>query len=142
MQEFLAFLADQWILVAVFIVVLAMLINSYLAPVLSGVTLIKPQQAVELINREEALVVDVRSENEFHNGHIVNARHIPLEFLEQRIDQLTQNKTLPVILVCASGERSRPAGSTLRKHGFERVYNLSGGVMAWQHANLPLSKKR
>jgi rhodanese-related sulfurtransferase len=141
MQELMTFLIDQWILSLSVVVILMMLLNSYIAPLLQGVTAVKPAEAVDLVNRDNAVILDIRSENEYHEGHIVNSTHVPLNYLEKRINELEKHKQQPVIVACQSGNRSRAGGTTLRKHGFEKIYCLAGGITAWKSASLPLKKK-
>lgn len=99
-----------------------------------------PVQAVQLINRSDAVVVDVREPTEFNDGHITGARHIPQRVLAERLKELDKVKGKPVIVVCASGNRSRAAAALLQKNGHEQVYNLEGGLAAWTQAGMPLEK--
>ncbi len=94
-----------------------------------------------MINREQAIVLDVREPAEIKKGKILDALTIPLAKLEQQINKLEKYRGNPVVVVCQSGSRSSRACKILRKHGFEAVYNMQGGIMAWSSANLPLSKK-
>lgn len=103
---------------------------------------VSPTEATLLMNREDALLIDVREPAEFESGHIPNARSIPLSALKERIGELEKFKSRPVIMQCASGARSRRAAEMVQKAGFERVYNLEGGIQAWSQANLPVSKGR
>ncbi|MCB1915179.1 MAG: rhodanese-like domain-containing protein [Rhodocyclaceae bacterium] len=98
-----------------------------------------PITATLKINREDALVVDVRSADEYRQGHIPNARHIPLADLEKRSAELAKDDK-PVILCCATGARSGLALATLRKAGISSVFNLSGGLQAWERAGHPLAR--
>ncbi len=98
-------------------------------------------EATQLINREDALLLDVREPDEYANGHIVNARNVPLGQLEARLRDFEKAKHKPVIVHCASGSRASSAASMLRGKGFEKVYTLSGGIEAWRQAGLPLEKK-
>ncbi|MBT9516129.1 MULTISPECIES: rhodanese-like domain-containing protein [Methyloversatilis] len=100
-----------------------------------------PAQATQLINREDAQVIDVREQPEWAKGRIAGSRHIPVGQLDQRIGDLEKFKERPLIVVCASGMRSASACSTLRKAGFEKVFALDGGIGAWEQAGLPLTKK-
>lgn len=102
---------------------------------------VSPLQATLLINREDAIVVDVREPHEYSTGHLPNARHIPTGALEKRLGELEKHRSKPVIVVCHSGNRSTSACNALRKGGFEKVYNLSGGMLAWEQAGLPVTKK-
>ncbi len=99
-----------------------------------------PSDAVMLINRKDAVVIDVRDESEFAGGHITNARHIPEKQLDERIKELEKLKAKPVIVCCASGRRSASAADTLRKQGFADVVALRGGIGAWVQAGMPLVK--
>lgn len=105
-------------------------------------TQLSPLEATLLVNREDAVVIDVREQTEYAGGHIPNARHIPLGELERRSKELEQWKSKPIILCCATGTRSNTAMGKLGKAGFEKLYNLRGGMMEWQKAGQPVSKKR
>lgn len=100
-----------------------------------------PAQATQLINREDAQVIDVREQPEWAKGRIAGSRHIPVGQIDQRIGDLEKFKERPLIVVCASGMRSASACSTLRKAGFEKVFALDGCIGAWEQAGLPLTKK-
>ncbi|MBL8451445.1 MAG: rhodanese-like domain-containing protein [Zoogloea sp.] len=109
---------------------------------LKGSRGISPAQATMLINREDAIVVDVRESAEYSAGHLLNARHIPLGEFEKRLGELDKFKDKPVILNCQSGSRSASACGVLRKAGFSRVHNLEGGIAAWEQAGMPISRKK
>ena len=98
-------------------------------------------EATLLINRKDALIVDVRETAEWSTGHIQNARHLALGQLGKHLSEIDKFKEKPVIVVCARGNRSRSACGTLKKAGFQQVFNLSGGVNAWREAGLPMVKK-
>lgn len=102
---------------------------------------ISVNQATLLINREDALVVDVRETAEWSAGHIPESRHIALGHLSKHLSEIDRFKEKPVIVVCASGNRSGAACGTLKKAGFQQVFNLAGGVHAWSDAGLPMTKK-
>ncbi|QJQ95561.1 MULTISPECIES: rhodanese-like domain-containing protein [Halomonadaceae] len=104
----------------------------------SGVT---SSEATQLINREDAIVVDIREANDFKAGHIAGARNIPQSRLDDRITELEKSKAKPIIVVCKHGQSSGMAQAKLTKAGFERVYKLRGGMMQWQTDGLPLVKK-
>ena len=105
-------------------------------------TQLSPVEATLLVNREDAIVIDVREQGEYAQGHIPNARHIPAGEIERRSKELEKWKDHPVILCCASGARSSTAAGQLRKAGFSKIYNLRGGMMEWQKAGQPVSRKR
>lgn len=117
-----------------------MLILPSLKGKLGGAMEVEPTQAVQLINHQDALVLDVREANEFAAGHIANARHIPLSQLSDNLKPLEKHKDKAIVVNCRSGARSAMACATLRKHGFTQIYNLKGGIMAWQQAGLPTVK--
>jgi rhodanese-related sulfurtransferase len=99
-----------------------------------------PAEATQLINREDAHIVDVREADEFAAGHLPEAKNIPASKLAERISELESFKGKPVIVCCASGMRSNKACGELKKQGFEKLYNLSGGVDAWVGAGYPVKK--
>ena len=96
--------------------------------------------ALQLINHKNALVLDVREPDEYKSGHVLNAKHIPLGKLNERLGELEKYRDQPIVVVCRSGKRSGAACAILVKQGFAQAYNLAGGVMAWQKSNLPLAK--
>ena len=96
--------------------------------------------ALQLINHKNALILDVREESEFSNGHLLNAKLIPLGKISARVGELERHREQPIVVVCRSGQRSASACAALAKHGFAQTFNLSGGVVAWQKSNLPLEK--
>lgn len=132
------FILDNWMLMSVALASGAMLFW----PALLGATggSLTPALAVQLINREKAVVIDVCSAEEFAAGHVVGAKNIPLNELEQRLAGVVKNKSLPVILVCRSGARSSRAIGIAKKLGFENAQSLAGGISAWQSASLPIEK--
>jgi rhodanese-related sulfurtransferase len=113
----------------------------FIASFIRGGKGISVTEATLLINREEALVVDVRETSEWSAGHIPNARHIALGQLDKRVGELDKFKGHPLIVCCASGNRSSSACNAFKKAGFERVFNLNGGIRAWSDAGLPVTTK-
>ena len=106
-----------------------------------GVRRLSPSDATLLINHEDAVVLDVRPDGEFRQGHIVNAMNIPEAQLAGRLDKLKRLHGRPILTTCRTGQTSAKAGSTLAANGFEKVYTLSGGILAWEGASLPLTRK-
>ncbi len=108
---------------------------------LSGVRRIGPAQLTALINRDNALVIDLRPAADFDKGHIAGAKNVQMSQFDPENKQLAPAKALPVVLVCKAGESAGNAAKRLRKAGFTHVSVLEGGVQAWQSADLPLVKK-
>lgn len=133
------FIINNIFLVAIAVISGAMLLYPMLRSGAGGPR-VDATEATRLINREDALVVDVREPAEFANGRILGARNIPLSQLEARAADLQKHKTRPIILSCETGKRSDTAVSVLKAKGFERAVNLTGGLVAWKQAGLPVEK--
>jgi rhodanese-related sulfurtransferase len=97
-------------------------------------------EATQLMNRSDALVVDLRGAEDYAKGHILGAKSIPLADLERRAAELDKYKAKPLILHCGDGSRAGSGISTLRAKGFDKAHNLSGGYAAWLEAGLPTEK--
>lgn len=106
----------------------------------SGIPQVGVSAAVLLINRRDAVVVDVREPAEYAQGHLPNARHIPLSQLKTRLAELSRFKSRPLLVHCATGNRSHGAAELLKAGGFVEVFNLQGGMGAWQQAGMPVEK--
>jgi rhodanese-related sulfurtransferase len=117
-----------------------MLLWSFVGNRVRGVKEANCAAALQLINHKDAVVVDVREQDEFKSGHLLNAKHIPLGKLSDRVGELERYRDKPIVVVCRSGNRSATACALLSRQGFAQVYNLAGGVTAWQKAGLPLEK--
>ena len=133
------FLIDNWMLISIAIASGGMLLWPLIAGGMTAGTL-NASGAVQLINREKAVVVDVCDPSEFAAGHVSGAKNVPLGELEAKLPGTVKNKALPLILVCSSGARSGRAAAIAKKLGYEQVQSLSGGLKAWKEANLPLEK--
>lgn len=141
MDQLATFISNNWILVGALVVILFLLANSFMGAV-RGVASTSPSEAVKLINQNDAVVLDVREESEYQEGHIINAEHVPLSQLQDKTTELQKKyKDRPIIATCRSGHRSGQACKTLKNAGFDNVYNLNGGIMGWKSANLPLVNK-
>ncbi len=140
MQQFSAFFVTNWPLFLALAIILFMLVRSYVGP--GATKAVGPMEALQLINHQNALVLDVRTDKEYQDGHIINSMHVPLGMLSSQLAKLAGYKQTPIVIVCRSGARSAQAAATLRKAGFEAVYNLAGGIMAWQNANMPLTTEK
>jgi len=141
MPQAIEFFRNHPLLVMAFIAIVAGLVWTFLAGRSKGVRRLGPMEVTRLINSDDAVVVDVRSDAEFRQGHIINALNVPENQLESQLSKLEKYRSRPVIAVCRAGQLSARAGAALRRAGFEDVYMLAGGLMAWEGASLPLSKK-
>jgi rhodanese-related sulfurtransferase len=132
------FILDNWMLMSVALVSAGMLFW----PMIKGASggSLTAEAAVQLINREKAMVIDVCEAHEFAAGHVGGSKNIPLSQLEEKLAGTIKNKALPVILVCQSGARAGRAVAIAKKLGFEQAQALGGGLNAWKTANLPLQK--
>jgi rhodanese-related sulfurtransferase len=134
------FIQDNLLLIAVALVSGAMLLWPYVRRVGGGPS-VSAAQATQLINREDALVVDVRDPGEYGSGHILGAKNVPLSRIDAGGAEIApKRKDKPVIVYCDTGNRSQKAAAALRNQGFGRAVNLAGGLGAWQQAGLPLEK--
>ncbi|MBI2313127.1 MAG: rhodanese-like domain-containing protein [Betaproteobacteria bacterium] len=118
-----------------------MLIWPLIARRFGDVTEVDTVGAVQLINRRDAVVLDVREQHEYAAGHIPGSKHIPLGALPNRLREVEKHKDRPVLVICRSGNRSTGACGLLKKHGFGEVRALKGGIQAWEQANLPVERK-
>jgi len=133
------FIIKNWALVLITAVSGGMLVWPLLRKGAGG-PWVNTLQATQLMNREDALVVDLRAADEYAKGHILGARSLPLADLARRAGELDKFKSKPVIVHCATGSSAGGAVALLRKNGFANVVNLSGGYAAWQQAGLPVEK--
>jgi rhodanese-related sulfurtransferase len=134
------FLIENWLLILAALVSGGLLLWPSLSRA-GGSAGVSPSEAVRLMNREKAVVIDVCEPAEYAQGHVVGARSVPLASLESSKD-LPSNKNLPLIVVCASGARAQRAAATLRKLGHANVQALSGGMRAWREASLPVEASK
>ena len=134
------FLTDNWYLFMALAVVLGLLAQGTVAQLLYKIKSVGSAQAINLINRESAVVIDVCEPKEYQQGHLPNAINIPLSSLSSRISELEKYKGKPIVVACRAGNRSMKGAIALSRNGFESVYSLSGGLMAWQKGNLPIEK--
>jgi rhodanese-related sulfurtransferase len=137
MAQLFEFIGNHPLLVGLFVILLVLFIRNEMQ---RGGKTLSPQELVNLVNRENALVVDVREPKEYEAGHIVGAVNIPYAQLERRVGELTKHKSKPIAVVCRMGQNAGAAGALLRKHGFERIARLSGGMAEWRNQNLPVIK--
>lgn len=141
MPQLIEFIGNNTLIVVTWGLVLGMLAYSEYQRLFSGTVQISVPEAIRMQNDESAVFLDVREVNEFKAGHILDAHSHPLSSFDKNISQMDKHKKNGVIVYCATGARSNRACSKLRKKEYETVYNLAGGVSAWEKANLPLVTK-
>lgn len=134
------FIINNWYLFVALGVICFLLAAGPISQQMYGIKNTNSAQAVILLNRENAVVVDVCEPKEFSAGHVPNAINLPLSSLKDRLHDLDKYKNKPVIVSCRSGNRSMKGAVLLRKHGFPTVYNLAGGLLGWERDNLPVEK--
>ena len=137
MEQLFEFVANRWYLVGAFLLVLALFVRNEVA---RGGRSVTPQELVNLVNRDGAIVIDVRDANDYSQGHIVDAVNVPHSSLGTRISELEKFKSRPVVVACKMGQHAGAAGTILRKAGFENVTRLKGGIAEWLNQNLPMVK--
>src|SRR5688500_7983437 len=141
MEQFFTFLQKNPMNMVLFATVLVsggMLIWPVISRLMKPGQEVGPMEAVQLINRRDAVVLDLREAADYKSGHITNARHMPEGEIDSRMKELEKVKARPIIVSCARGNRSMSVASRLRKLGFGEVFSLRGGIAAWQQANMPL----
>lgn len=138
-SQIFEFVLNNWYLFVALAVISGLLIHNLIVGDRGSV---EPLGATEMINHKDAAVIDVRPAADFAGGHIVNAVNVPMNGFKNQLAVLAKYKGRPIIVNCRSGAQSSLACQHLRKEGFEEVYNLKGGILAWQAANLPLSRKK
>jgi rhodanese-related sulfurtransferase len=136
----MAFLVNNWMLELIVLLSGGMLLWPFVQKHFSSVKDIGTVHAIQLINRQNAVVLDVREAKEFEGGHVPNAMHIPLSALSERGSELAKLTSRPVVTYCDRGQRGRAAGGTLATLGFSEIYQLAGGFRAWKEAGLPVAK--
>lgn len=136
--------ASPWnlmLLLALLGLTVAIVVNEFKSAT-RGYKAVSPARLTELINREDALVIDVSPAAEYEKGHIIGSRHVPMSQFDPESKQISKARELPVAVVCRNGITSGTAAKRLVAAGFKQVHALEGGVAAWQQADLPLAKGR
>jgi rhodanese-related sulfurtransferase len=136
-NQFIEFSLNHWEMVAVFLAILATVI---FIESKNGAQALSPSAATNMMNSDDAVIVDTRPTKEFSTGHITGSINIPAAKLKENLNRLEKNKETPIIVVCKSGVTSGATAKDLKKEGFTKVYKLQGGIAEWQSSNLPLVK--
>ena len=135
MEQFFTFIGNHPLLFGSFAILLVLFIRNEMN---RGGASVSAQQLVDMVNRQNALVVDLRDKKEFDQGHLVGSLNVPYSALETRVEELAKYKDRPVVLICRMGQHAGSAGTVLRKKGFENISRLTGGFMEWRNQNLPV----
>lgn len=138
MEQLLEFATHHWLLVLAWLLTFALLI--WTESLRAGRS-VSPAQATQLINKEDAILLDIRNKKEWDSGHISGSRHMPLADLERRLNELEKYKARPVIIICNLGQVAGTAAKKLKAAGFEQVMRLQGGITEWKGQNLPVTRK-
>jgi rhodanese-related sulfurtransferase len=133
------FVIDNWMLFAVALVSASLLLWPMVSGA-AGASALTPAGAVQLINREKAVVVDVSEEAEFAAGHVVGAKNVPFGQLDTKLPAVVKNKGVPLLLVCPTGARANRAVAAAKKLGYENAQAVGGGMKGWRDAGLPVEK--
>ena len=142
MQEYLDFAANNTMLVVVWVGLVIAIVAMTVMAKLSKVQLVEPQQAVNLINKQDAVVIDVRSAEAFRGGHIAKALNVPAAQIKaNNLNLIEKYREKPLVLVCETGITTNGIGRMLTKAGFTQVYALRGGMTEWRTKNLPVNKR-
>lgn len=136
----LQFVINNWYLFVALGIICFLLLAGPISQQMHGIKNANTALTVQLLNRENGVVVDVCEPKEFSAGHIPNAINLPLSALKDRLRDLEKHKSKPIIVSCRSGNRSMKGAVMLRKHGFPVVYTLAGGLQSWERENLPVEK--
>ncbi len=138
MDQYIEFASNHYLLVLALAAVSFLLIQDLLESSFSSFKKISPMIAVTKMNSEDTVVIDVREPHEYIKGHIENSINVPLGKFDEQISSLEKYKDKTVIVVCQSGTRSVPACKSLTRAGFEKVYNITGGMQSWEENKLPV----
>jgi rhodanese-related sulfurtransferase len=141
MQEYIEFAGRHTLLFVALAAVIALIIMTELRRIMKGYKEIIPSEAVMLINKQNAMVLDVREADELGQGSIIDSKHIALSILPERLDSLSKDKDKPILVFCKMGNRSAQACKLLLKNSYTNVFGLKGGINAWVNDQLPISKK-
>ena len=141
MSQIIEFVGNHTLLFVAFLATLGMLVYTEYMRFTAANTALSPFEATQKMNTGEAIFLDVRDDSEFKSGHLLNARSMPVNKLDERMHEIEKYKEKDVVVYCDSGMRGTRAISKLKKNGFTRLFSLAGGLAAWEKANLPTVSK-
>lgn len=140
MERVFEFAVNHPFLVSLFFALLILLLWNLFGSAATGTGQVSPSEMTHLMNREHAMVVDIRNKEDFESGHILNAINIPEAEIADRKKELEKARNKPLVLYCQNGTTSPRVARQLKSDGFERVNSLNGGLTSWRNAGLPVSR--
>lgn len=143
MTQFIEFLGNHPIMASAWVILFVLLVATYVNSAMSNIKMVNSHQMTMMVNRENAVVVDIRKPVDFNNGHITDSINLPLEKInKEQLGALEKQKKSPIVVVCNAGISAKTAAKVLSKQGFENVSVLTGGIQTWTSANLPVIKSK
>ena len=140
MERLIEFAGNHLFLVTLFVAILMLLMWSLSGSVFSGATQLEPAEAIRMMNHEHAMILDIRVPADFEAGHVLNAINIPHSELSERLKELNKYQQKPLIVYCENGAVTTQAMRSLKAGGFEKIYGMKGGLIAWRNAALPVAR--
>ncbi len=141
MQQYIEFAGNHPILSLIWVALLLALVVSWVQSLFSKIKFVTPTELTLKVNREDAVVLDIRGVEDFKKGHIAGARSLPLAQLPTQLDSLEKSKDVPIVVVCFAGMSAQGAAKQLLAAGFSKVFVLTGGMQKWTGDSLPVVKK-
>ena len=141
MEKIPEFIANHLFLFSLLTGILALLLWNMFGSAISGVAELTPMEATRKMNHEKAVLLDVRSAEDFADGHILNSLNVPVEKLSEQQNELTRHKDRPLILCCKIESDTVRAARLLKQLGFNQLYSLKGGLQSWRSASMPLIRE-
>ena len=137
MSQLVEFVGNHTLLFVALVAVLGMIVYTEWTRFQGAASALSPFAATRMLNDDEAILLDVRSESEYKGGHVLNARNVPLADFDKRLHELQKFTGRQVVVYCDNGMRTSRAVAKLKKAGFEKLHTLTGGLAAWEKASLP-----
>lgn len=141
-MDLFTFLGKHPLMAAALVVLVILFISNEISIWTRKFKIATPKVLVDLMNQNNAVVLDIREAKEFKMGHIVDAKNVPLSTLEGKKEQLESYKEGPTVICCALGQQSVRIAASMAKEGFDKIYVLKGGISAWQQENYPLARNK
>ena len=140
MEQFIEFMLNHSVLSLALVGIVGLLIAGELRRQISGIKQVGPAEVTHLLNHQDAVLLDVRDKSEYQEGSLPGAVSLPYSQIVEDRTKLEKYRQRPVVVFCKNGQQGARTCSILRKQGFENIYNLDGGLLAWRTANMPVQK--